>query len=557
MLSLLLVSSMAIGFLAGCKEKEVVPEEPVYELKPLTAEQLEAGKYYVKNGDTFYVLPTGTHNFNDKNLIVRDNRNVDQRRVIWFGPDDITIPTLYADDTLVYVTQNLPDSFVWERYKDDGYTIGLTGLTINATGSYSVVMDGNNFYPNSSMKNAVASSGASVGDSLVLDAIDKLKVSNGNVSECGSILGLQANRTYSIDMYDGSKYLPMENIVADTHIFGAYEVYTSSICNYMQANYIQVVVPDNFISGYYFINGTGFVRYVDNARSQGITDVDFNLSYYFTDSDGKVHTRDELDDDGNIIVDEEKYYSTFTNIDCSNNAMTIDISYEDAKGTNVDGSEFTYSDDEVGLPQAKLIDPDGNEDYVFVNSNSKEKTLTLKVDNPIPGLWEVRVYNAQKRYFSVATTFSSGHNDTLVHNGGNSEITYYVPENMNNALVTITWTNTTVQPNYKEGVVIKDQKINDPNDEKELTFTRDSVTVSDTENYKEGRGIVKMVIGEIKYGDYKIRLNSDYALGRVRVTFTDLDAGKIDESELTEVDEILEDSELDGEVEDADETKTN
>lgn len=552
MLSLFLVGAMSVGVLAGCsKQKE--PEEVTYALTPLTSEQLETGKYYVKNGDTFYELPKGTYNFEDKNAVPKD-QNVDPSRIVWFGPDDVTIPTLYADDTLVYVTSTMPDSFTWERYKDYGYTVGVAGLEVNNTGSYSTTMESVNFYPDSSMKNAIATSGAAVGDSLVYDAVDKMKIGNGNVSGAGTIMGLQAGKTYDVDVYNGSTYLNLTDIEADTHAFGAFEVYTSSICNYMQANYIQVVVPDSFISGYYYINGTGFVKYVDNARSQGITDVDFNKAYYFTDEDGNVHTIDELGEDGEIVVDEDKYYSTKTNIDCSNKSMTIDVVYEDAKGVNIDGSEFTYSDEEVGLPQVKLIDPDGNEDYVFVNSNKEDKTLTITVENPIPGEWETRVYNAENRMFSVTTSFDSGHNDTLVHNGDKGTIVYYVPDNMKNAQFTITWSNTTVSPNYDDGIVIKDNKINDPAGEKETSFTRETITASDSNNYKEGRGEIRMIVGEIKYGDYNITVDSKYGLGRVRISVVDLEAGKIQE-DLEEVDRTEEtEEETEEEVE---ETKSS
>ena len=240
MLSLILIGTMCVGTLVGCGKKK---EEQTFELTPLTEDQLESGKYYVKNGDTFYELPSGTHTFDDDSALVPDGvTSSDPSRVIWFGADDVTIPTLYADDTLVYVTSTLPDSFIWERYKDNGYTVGVSGLEVNNTGSYQVDMDGIKFYPGSSMKNAIAESGAEAGDALVYDAIDDAKISSGNVSESGTILGLKADKTYNVDVYDGSKYIQLTDIKADTHAFGAYEVYTSSICNYMKANYIQVVL---------------------------------------------------------------------------------------------------------------------------------------------------------------------------------------------------------------------------------------------------------------------------------------------------------------------------
>ena len=569
-LALSLVGVMSLGVLSGCGKKQAAPEEPVYELKALTADELESGKYYVKNGETFYELPAGTRNFDEKQAVAKMNQN-DPYRVVWFGPDDVTIPTLYADDTLVYVASQLPDSFTWERYKDNGYSVGVTNLKINNTGSYTVAMSGINFYPGSTLKNAIAECGATSGDMLVFNAIDGMKIGSGNISSNGSILGLMSNASYKVDVYDGSTYIPLDNIVADTHVFGSFEVYTSSIANYMQANYVQVVVPDNFISGYYLINGVGFVKYVDNARAKGIADVDFNKAYYFTDDDGKTHTIDELGEDGEVVVTEkDKYYTAITNIDCSNRSMTISVTYEDAKGVNIDGSEFTYSDDEVGIPFIKLFDPDGNEykldngDSIFKPSNKESNTLIATIENPIPGAWETRVYNAEKRIFTVATEFDSGHNDTLMHNGGNQAVVVYVPETMNNAEFEITWANTTVSPESKNGVVIKDGKINDPEGKKETTFTRDSVTVSDTSNYYEARGVVKLVVGAIKYGDYTVNIDSQYALGRVRVTVTDLepsdDASTVEDSEVvedtdTETEEVEESEE--SEVKEESTTKNN
>ncbi len=574
-LALALVGVMSLGVLSGCGKKQAAPEEPVYELKALTADELESGKYYVKNGETFYELPAGTRNFDEKQAVAKMNQN-DPYRVVWFGPDDVTIPTLYADDTLVYVASQLPDSFTWERYKDNGYSVGVTNLKINNTGSYTVAMSGINFYPGSTLKNAIAECGATSGDMLVFNAIDGMKIGSGNISSNGSILGLMSNASYKVDVYDGSTYIPLENIVADTHVFGSFEVYTSSIANYMQANYVQVVVPDNFISGYYLINGVGFVKYVDNARAKGIADVDFNQAYYFTDEDGKTHTIDELGEDGEVVVkDNDKFYSALTKIDCSNRAMTVSITYEDAKGVNIDGSEFTYSDDEVGIPYAVLIDPDGNvygdndndgkPDVGFVASNKEKNTLTLTVNNPIPGTWETKIYNAEKRIFTVSTVFDSGHNDTLMHNGGNQPIVLYVPKSMNNAEFTITWDNTTVSPETTNGIVIKDGKINDPEGKKETTFTRDSVTVSDTSNYYEARGVVKLIVGAIKYGDYTINIDSQYALGRVRVSVTDLEpdtGAEAVNNETVEDTEVVKDTEAEeveepAEVEEESTTKNN
>ena len=103
----------------------------------------------------------------------------------------------------------------------------------------------------------------------------------------------------------------------------------------------------------------------------------------------------------------------------------------------------------------------------------------------------------------------------------------------------------------ENGIVIKDGKINDPEGKKELTFTRDSVTVSDTSNYYEARGVAKLVVGSIKYGDYTITVDSQYALGRVRVTVTDLEPS--DSASTVEDAEAVEDTDTDTEAEEVEE----
>ena len=51
-----------------------------------------------------------------------------------------------------------------------------------------------------------------------------------------------------------------------------------------------------------------------------------------------------------------------------------------------------------------------------------------------------------------------------------------------------------------------------------------------------------MVVGAIKYGDYKVILDSPYALGRVRVNVIDLAEG-VDQPELEQIDEVEETTE--------------
>jgi uncharacterized C2H2 Zn-finger protein len=105
-LSLILIT--AISALTGCSfgGKEEEAPEVVYELTPLTADQLEQGKIYVKDGDKFFECPMGTSTFSVEDDSYVDE--VDESRVIMFGKDDALIPTLYEDQQLVYITKVNP-----------------------------------------------------------------------------------------------------------------------------------------------------------------------------------------------------------------------------------------------------------------------------------------------------------------------------------------------------------------------------------------------------------------------------------------------------------------
>lgn len=165
--------------LVGCGKKE---EEIVYELTPCTAEELEAGNFYVKNGDSFYKLPSGERTYSEDELIAKE-ASID--RMVWFGKDDVFIPTLYNDDKLIYCTEDtIPNSFVWERYYDNGYTIGISHLEQNDANRYVTTKIDENIKADSALSAALAD--VSEEESIVIDKIDAKTVNNTMVSEAGT-----------------------------------------------------------------------------------------------------------------------------------------------------------------------------------------------------------------------------------------------------------------------------------------------------------------------------------------------------------------------------------
>lgn len=516
-LSCTLISSLI--FTTGCSfTKKEEPAPIVYALTPISEAELQQGKYYVKNADSFYELPMGIVSFDENNMVAK---NADKARTILFGENDVCIPTLYRDDTLVYVTNVLPDSFTWERYYDDGYSFGFCGLSLSNTNQYVLTMKENQTNKSSSFLATAAQYPELGWDSqLVINAINSSTLGAGNVSDCGSILGLTYMGNYNIDAYGGSTYYPLQGVVADTHVFHSYELYTTTVCNYTQANYMQVVVPDYLFSGYYLIDGIGFVKYVNNYRNQGQAGIDMNAPYYLYDEDGNVYTADTTTttEDGTIVseIDEDVFFSNSIYLDCSNQRMNITVKYDQAKRKNADGSDIYLSDEEVGTPEIKLYSPD-EEEFIFTNSNKEENAMTCSIENPVPGQWRLKLWNMTDRRFDTDVQLVSGHSDTLYHSGtGKGTFDYYLSKNLTNSFIKVTWSDLNKMPSE---LVIKNPNGDD--------ITRDVVG---DENYEEGRGYAIFKLNDIPYGNYNITISGD-SLGRVRAIF---DGDKINDDELSD-----------------------
>ena len=134
------VMAAAIMILSGCKKKE---EGPVEEnLQAVSLDQLEEGNFYVRSGDSYYKLPIEECNFDlTKDAKTNDDKQagimptgVEDGRVLDYVYKDNAIPTLYQNDTLVYVTDSEISSFTWERFLDLGYSIGVYGMSLNNGG---------------------------------------------------------------------------------------------------------------------------------------------------------------------------------------------------------------------------------------------------------------------------------------------------------------------------------------------------------------------------------------------------------------------------------------
>lgn len=244
-------------------------DEEVY-----TLENLEPGRYYVwtnqgndiktsienASNNMFHILPEGSNNW---------KKNSDVNHTLWFSSkEDENIPTYYQGDELIYVSNTtVPfEGITWERFADEGYTIGVTNLIGDKSGHYRIPFSEDNLYAGYVFEDSDASQVNEYVNvtNLFLDKIGGVSVRDSIISEGGTILGLKKDDVYVCEWYTGTFYQDF-NMTANIHTFCSMESFTTYNYNFLHSNCISIEIPSWFKSGYYYINGLGLFRYVSDA----------------------------------------------------------------------------------------------------------------------------------------------------------------------------------------------------------------------------------------------------------------------------------------------------
>ena len=249
-----------------------------------SAYDLKSGKAYVwhheggsieediKNGagkDVFFTCITGDYNF--KGTEMEDISMYP--RSIWIdsGTDGL-IPTVTSSDKLIYVSKTeVPESIIFERFADFGYTIGVSNMIQDAGGHYYIeyaVSDEEDYkYYLDLTSDASQLTDLEVVTKLYLDKVGEVKVDEESVSDGGTVLGLTKDKQYVCEFYTGTFYQDFL-LTANIHSFGSMERFVSYDYEFMHSTFIVIEIPEYFTSGYYFINGVGLFRYVDDEDKE-------------------------------------------------------------------------------------------------------------------------------------------------------------------------------------------------------------------------------------------------------------------------------------------------
>ena len=501
--------------------------EQAYTLTPITVDQLQGGQYYAGYSDgTYYALPLGAFMSTVKDDTIIATAANPNTRIDMFGKDDEAIPTIYKDSMLIYkagtsqvkknqnndeVESPIPSSFTLERFKDEGWSIGVRGLTAGqGTERYKVVVDGTTFYPGSS----IAALNCQQGDEITFDKITGTPVNKANVSTGGTITGLEKGKSYSVDAYKGTEYIGID-AVADTHMFTSYELYNFTDYSPDPNNYIVIDLPDYLQSGYYMINGAGMFKYIARTRSEGTTGIEMNTPYFMGVDESGNQITNPAGNNTETTTEDAKKTSTddfvWTNditIDNQQKELSVTVVYSDASAI-VNGTLLTEKDGTIPgatTPTAVITAPDGTEYPLTGNSDDSDdktpaNTLSVKVENPGTGTWHLSIKGMYARTFDINTDFTGTAQNMIVKNGDqDTTMTVYVSEAIPDGYFKFTWEDKSHAGQFE---------VLDDNGQKYIgTETTPDHIISQT------YGETNLYIGKIDAKEYKIVVKGE-SLGHV------------------------------------------
>lgn len=190
------------------------------------------------------------------------------------------IPTLYKNEILVYKSDGkIPSDFIFERYKDLGYTIGIRSLQYNEQAKTYDFKTESDVKSKSSAGKVVKN----VKDQYTSLGIAKMDDSeNIDITAAGTIKDLQKDKAYNFGVYAGSVYSETK-IKADTHIYQSSEVFEVKETKSTKKGYVEIPLPENLKTGYYLVNGIGVIRYISDLKVDAgdLAEYDYNVSNEF------------------------------------------------------------------------------------------------------------------------------------------------------------------------------------------------------------------------------------------------------------------------------------
>lgn len=309
----------------GCGKKEQAKEKP----KP----KIEiAPDYYTKEAD----IPDDTyciaHKLKDKDVVyypllkttsmgeVEDAPvGAVATRFFVLNKNEKKLPTMYPGDKLIYKNGNaLPDHFIWEKFYDAQYSIGIAGLTADTNNKPIYQVDNENTFLDETsnareMKKIIQLAKQRNDDDayVILNQLSYKKevypLDSSHLNSTGFIAGLDRNKTYTVETRLGTEKQDIK-ITSNTHFFTEAETYLAKGYDFLTDEVIRVNTPTYLTTGYYEINGAGAFRYLRTEKTfENIPLSEYNKTIYTyaTGSNTPIGTADGL------MIDENGYLTEY------------------------------------------------------------------------------------------------------------------------------------------------------------------------------------------------------------------------------------------------------
>lgn len=445
---------------SGCKKDEPEPAGPVEQsLTAVTVNDLKSGCYYVKNGGEFYELPAEGMNFDPSRPAETTTMapsgviKKDANRIVDYVYKDNAIPTLYKNDQLVFKASGNVPSFTWERFNDQGYSIGLYGLSPSSAGKIQFESGKSGNDSTSSITAALSgalSEGMTLDNGFVLDKINGASLTGDNLRTGGIVAGLTKDAVANCDLYVGTTLISA-SATADMRAFTSFELYTTDLYSNSPDGYAIIDIPDYLKSGYYYINNAGLVKYYNVERGTDTNDIKMDEPYYYEDGSGNVMTYYEyLEKTGAInqnteiqggasSLDDTPDVMDF-NTDVTQSGLTFNIAYK------FQSKEAETAAKQTGtFPRVILVSPTGTATELATGRSSDDEEWThmsSTVEGAVAGTWQLRFYNFENLYRMVSTDIASGNAKSFIQSGSSGQITIHYDESRVANDITITWQNT-------------------------------------------------------------------------------------------------------------------
>lgn len=376
-------------------------------------DSLVSGEYYVKHEDSYMQLYIGETTFGDSTT-----SNPTSDRIAWFKEDFNQIPTLYKGDSLIlYTTDVLDEQFIFERFEDLGYSIGLCGMDFTTSKRLSVSTDVEDgcTYPGGdtdqilSFANEIVIMDTLGGRPLraEVDENDDLKCEY--LSRCGTITGLKKDEKYCAEIYEGtnrSEYY----FKADVRILSSMEVTSSNNYTFESGKIINIEIPDFFNDGYYLVNGVGMFRYVTGQEYNEKTNFNIpcvappeNGDYFFSslEENKKNNKKNEKSKKNNvapknITPDEMEVSDIEDSFEINNPGMiTVNVNFE---------LDSSY-DSGDGLPDVEAVITTPYNSSYDMKLDEENDCLTLTFEAKETGVYTINYYDLSIRipHVSVIT----------------------------------------------------------------------------------------------------------------------------------------------------------